>query len=131
MASKTRFLPKDNFEQAQVLQWMFFEQYSHEPNIATPYYWISILKAEDEYEEQLKVKLKLGYAALDVMEQHLTNNSYFVGDKYSIADIALYAYTHIAEKGSFDLSRYSRIKEWVLRVESQDRYIKICTNLSY
>lgn len=125
LASNTSFLPKDNYEQALVLQWMFFEQFSHEPNIATPRYWISILKAEDEYKKQLKVKMKLGYAALDVMEQHLAKNSYFVGRQYSIADIALYAYTHVAEEGNFDLSGYSKIKEWFKRVEGQENYIDI------
>ncbi len=125
LASDTRFLPQGKYEQALVLQWMFFEQYSHEPNIATPRYWVSILKAEEEYREQLTAKMKLGYAALDVMEQHLANNRYFVGDKYSIADIALYAYTHVAEEGNFDLSGYKEIKAWFERVESQENYIGI------
>lgn len=128
LASNTLFLPDGNYEQALALQWMFFEQFSHEPNIATPRYWVSILKAEDEYKEQLKVKMKLGYAALDVMEQHLANNSYFVGNQYSIADIALYAYTHVAEEGNFDLSGYSRIKEWFKRIESPENYINIKKN---
>ncbi len=79
LASDTHFLPKGKYEQALVLQWMFFEQYSHEPNIATPRYWVSILKAEEEYREQLTAKMKLGYAALDVMEQHLANNTLFCG----------------------------------------------------
>ncbi len=125
LATHTRFLPKGQYEQAQVLQWMFFEQYSHEPNIATPRYWVSILKAEKEYKEQLKDKMKAGYAALDVMEQHLVSNDFFVANQYSIADIALYAYTHVADEGGFDLSGYSRIKEWFRRVESQDHYISI------
>jgi len=125
LASNTTLLPEGNYERALVLQWMFFEQFSHEPNIASPRYWVSILKAEDEYKEQLKLKMKLGYAALDVMEQHLANNSYFVGNQYSIADIALYAYTHIAEEGNFDLSGYSEIKAWFKRIESQENYINI------
>jgi len=124
-ATHTRFLPKDQYEQAQVLQWMFFEQYSHEPNIATPRYWVSILKAENEYKKQLKDKMKAGYAALDVMEQHLISNDFFVANQYTIADIALYAYTHVADEGGFDLSGYSSIKEWFRRVESQDHYISI------
>jgi len=125
LSSNTPFVLESKFEQAKILQWMFFEQFSHEPNIATPRYWISILKAEDEYEEQLKLKMKLGYAALDVMEQHLENNDYFVGNKYSIADIALYAYTHVAEEGRFDLSKYIKIKEWFKRIEEQKDYIDI------
>lgn len=125
LASNTHFVPENNFEQSQVLQWMFFEQFSHEPNIATPRYWISILKKEDEYKEQIKQKTKLGYAALDIMEQHLKKNNYFVGNKYSIADIALYAYTHVAEEGKFDLSKYNGIKKWFKRVEGQNGYIDI------
>jgi glutathione S-transferase len=93
--------------------------------MAAARYWISILKAEDEYKEQLKVKMKLGYAALDVMEQHLTKNSYFVGNQYSIADIALYAYTHVAEEGNFDLSGYRNINEWLKRIEGQENYLSI------
>ena len=125
LAANTHFLPEGNYEQALILQWMFFEQYSHEPNIATPRYWVSILKAGDEYEEQMKVKLKLGYAALDVMEQHLANNRYFVGNQYSIADIALYAYTHVAEEGNFDLSGYRNINKWLKRIEGQENYLSI------
>ncbi len=125
LASNTGFLPKGDYEQAQVLQWMFFEQFSHEPNIATSRYWITILKAENEYVEQLKEKKKAGYAALDVMEQHLESNIFFVADQYSIADIALYAYTHVAEEGKFDLSAYSQIQQWFKRIEEQDKYITL------
>lgn len=123
LASHSQFLPKDDFERALVLQWMFFEQFSHEPHIATSRYWISILKAESEYQEQLQVKARLGYAALDVMEQHLAQHAFFAGDRYSIADIALYAYTHVAEEGKFDLSHYREIKAWFKRIESQQNYI--------
>ncbi|OQK18572.1 glutathione S-transferase [Methyloprofundus sedimenti] len=125
LAAHTDFIPKGNYEQAQVLQWMFFEQFSHEPNIATARYWISILNEEDEYKEALKAKISQGYAALDVMEQHLQNHDYFVTNQYSIADIALYAYTHVAEEGKFDLSGYKRINAWFERVESQKNYISI------
>jgi glutathione S-transferase len=125
LAAKTDFLPKGDYEQAQVLQWMFFEQFSHEPNIATSRYWITILKAENEYVEQLKEKKKAGYAALDVMELHLESNHFFVADQYSIADIALYAYTHVAEEGKFDLSAYSQIQQWLKRIEEQDKYITL------
>ena len=128
LASNTTFLPQGNYEQALVLQWMFFEQFSHEPNIATPRYWVSILNAENDYKEQLQVKTRLGYAALDVMEQHLSINDYFVGNQYSVADIALYAYTHVAEEGKFDLSQYSKIKEWFKRIESQKNYVNIKQN---
>lgn len=122
---QTLFLPKDRYEQALVLQWMFFEQYSHEPNISTARYWMSILKAENEYKEQLKDKLKAGYAALDVMERHLSGHDFFVANQYSIADIALYAYTHVADEGGFDLSGHGKVREWIKRVESQENYIGI------
>ncbi len=125
LAANTDFLPKGNYEQAQVLQWMFFEQFSHEPNIATSRYWISILKAENDYVEQLKEKKKAGYEALDVMEQHLENNPFFVAKQYSIADIALYAYTHVSEEGKFDLSGYSQIRQWLKRIKEQENYITL------
>jgi glutathione S-transferase len=125
LASNSTMIPKGNYEQALALQWMFFEQFSHEPHIASARYWVSILKAEEEYKEQLKVKMKLGYAALDVMEQYLENNLYFVANQYSIADIALYAYTHVAEEGNYNLSGYNQIQEWFNRVENQKNYISI------
>ena len=129
LASKTDFIPQGDYEQAQVLQWMFFEQFSHEPNIATARYWISILKAENEYQDVLKAKMTLGYAALDVMEQHLQSHDFFVANQYSIADIALYAYTHVAEEGKFDLSGYKGIKAWFERVEGQRNYISITSQV--
>jgi glutathione S-transferase len=125
LASNSTMIPKGNYEQALALQWMVFEQFSHEPYIASARYWVSILKAEEEYKEQLKVKMNLGYAALDVMEQYLENNLYFVANQYSIADIALYAYTHVAEEGNYDLSGYSQIKDWFIRIENQKNYISI------
>src|SRR5690606_24676676 len=106
LASGSPLLPSARLGQAQVLQWMFFEQYSHEPYIATSRYWISILNAEDQYNSQLEERRPKGYAALDVMEGHLRGRNYFVGGAYSIADIALYAYTHVAHEGGFDLGNY-------------------------
>jgi glutathione S-transferase len=123
LAQNTPYLPAAKLAQAQILQWMFFEQYSHEPNIATSRYWISILKAENQYREQLESKKTAGYAALDVMEQHLADKHYFVANQYTIADIALYAYTHVAEEGHFDLSAYTNIKNWFQRIENKDNYI--------
>ena len=125
LSSNTNFVPKDTYKQALVLQWMFFEQFSHEPNIAAPRYWISILQEESKYQEQLKIKTKLGYIALDIMEKHLSLNDFFVGSQYSIADIALYAYTHVAEEGKFDLSKYVKIQHWLTIIESQENYIHI------
>lgn len=125
LASGSDLIPDDKYEQAQILQWMFFEQFSHEPYLAKVRFWISILKAEEKFKEEIKEKMELGYAALDVMEKHLTTNDYFVGNRYSIADIALYAYTHVAEEGKFDLSGYQKIKAWFKRIESKKGYISI------
>ena len=125
LSNGTDFLPVDTLECAQVLQWLFFEQYSHEPNIATSRYLIRYLNGADKYKEILAEKRLRGYAALDVMEQHLTKHPFFVGNKYSIADIGLYAYTHVADEGGFDLSKYSAIPAWLERVKSQANYIEM------
>ena len=125
LASNSSLLPSSRLEQAQVLQWMFFEQYSHEPFIATCRYWISILNAQTEYKSQLDEKRPKGYAALDVMEAHLQKNNYFVGNSYSIADIALYAYTHVAHEGGFNLSNYNAITRWFKSIEGTKNYVSI------
>ena len=125
LAEGTAFIPDDRWLRAQVLQWMFFEQYSHEPYIATVRFWVSILKDKAGNQEQIDKRMPQGYAALDVMEQHLSEHDYFVAGRYSIADIALYAYTHVTEEGEFDLSRYPRIKDWFKRIEGQQGYIPI------
>ena len=125
LSEGTNFLPKDNFERAKVLQWLFFEQYSHEPFIATSIFWISILGKAEEYRDALNQKREPGYAALDVMEKHLTNNDFFVGERYTIADIGLFAYTHVADEGGFDLTKFPAINGWIERVKSQPRHISI------
>lgn len=125
LSDDTNFLPKNTLECAQVLQWLFFEQYSHEPNIATSRYLIRYLNGAEKYKETLAEKRPRGYAALDVMEQHLAQHPFFVGDNYSIADIGLYAYTHVADEGGFDLSKYAAIQAWFDRVKSQPNYIKM------
>ena len=125
LSEKTEFFPSDRFERAQVMQWLFFEQYSHEPYIATSRFWISVLGKADEYKEALQQKQAPGYAALGVMEQHLEKNDFFVGDRYSIADIGLFAYTHVAGEGGFDLTGFPAIQSWIDRVKSQPRYIGI------
>ncbi len=122
LAEDSQFIPRDRFQRAQVLQWMFFEQYSHEPFIATVRFWVSLLKDKQGNLEKIKERMPLGYAALNVMDQHLSQNEFFVGNAYSIADIALYAYTHVAEEGEFDLSPYQHVKKWFRRVESQPGY---------
>ena len=124
-AEGTPFLPADRWQRAQALQWMFFEQYSHEPNIATSRFWLQHLELTPERKAALAQKRPLGYAALDVMEKHLTGRSFFVGEQYSIADIALYAYTHVAGEGGFDLAKYPNIRAWLERVQSQPKHIPI------
>ena len=125
LSEGTPFFPEDRFERAQVMQWLFFEQYSHEPYIATSRYWISLLGKPEEYREQLEQKREPGYAALQVMERHLSNCEFFVGDRYSIADIALFAYTHVADEGGFDLSGFPNILAWIDRIKAQPKYISI------
>ncbi len=124
-ADGTRFMPADRFERAQVLQWMFFEQYSHEPNIATIRSWLHYAGINDERRAVLESKRKLGYDALGVMESHLKDRKWFVGERYSIADIALYAYTHVADEGGFDMSLYSAIRAWLERVRTEPGHIPI------
>ncbi len=121
----TEFLPYDRFLRAQVLQWLCFEQYSHEPFIATSRFWISILGKTEEYSEAIKQKHEPGYAALNLMEKHLTSHIFFVGERYTIADIALFAYTHVANEGGFDLTQFPAIQAWIERVKTQPSYISI------
>ena len=125
LAEGSEFIPTDRFERAQALQWMFFEQYSHEPYIATVRYWVSILKDKPSKLSQIAQCMSLGYAALDVMETHLKNHDFFAGNSYSVSDIALYAYTHVAEEGEYNLSPYKNIRRWFDRVESQAGYVPI------
>ena len=125
LSQETEYFPQDKYQQAQVMQWLFFEQFSHEPNIATPRFWISILNQPDKYQAQIKQKQQLGYAALNVMEQHLINHDFLVADKYTIADIALYAYTHVADEGGFDLTKFPAILAWLKRIQDQPRHILI------
>ncbi|NJK55878.1 MAG: glutathione S-transferase family protein [Pleurocapsa sp. SU_5_0] len=125
LSQDTAYFAQDKYEQAQVMQWLFFEQYSHEPNIATPRFWITELKQADKYQKEIEQKRKLGYAALNVMEQHLKTHNFFVGEKYTIADIGLYAYTHVAEEGGFALTKFTAILDWLKRIKSQPKHILI------
>jgi glutathione S-transferase len=125
IAEGTPFLSNDRWERAQVLQWMFFEQYSHEPNIATSRFWLQHVDLTEDRRKALEQKRELGYAALNVMEHHLSRQRFFVADRYSIADIALYAYTHVADEGGFELSRFPAIRSWLDRVRTQPKHIPI------
>jgi glutathione S-transferase len=124
-ADGTPLLPEDRWTRAEVLQWMFFEQYSHEPYVAVARAWLTHYGMDEERKRQLPQKQKLGYDALGVMEQHLARREFFVAERYTIADIALYAYTHVADQGGFDLGRFPAIRAWLERVRSQPLHIPI------
>jgi glutathione S-transferase len=123
LAEGTPYLPAGRWERAQVLQWMFFEQYSHEPYIATSRYWIHFLGQAEAYREKLAEKRGPGLAALGVMEAQLAKHPFFVGDRYTIADIALYAYTHVAPEGGFALEPYPAVRAWIERVAAQPGHV--------
>ena len=126
LAEDTHFLPADRLQRAHVMQWLFFEQYNHEPNVATVRFWITHKVEMTEFRKiALPVKRKDGIAALAVMEQHLTGREWFVGTAYSIADIALYAYTHVAPEGGFDLGPFPAIRAWMARVAAEPNHVLI------
>jgi glutathione S-transferase len=125
LAEGTPYLPQDRLERARVMQWLFFEQYSHEPYIATSRYWIWYLNKAEEYREQLAAKRPGGEAALAVMERELGQRDWFAGGRYTIADMALYAYTHVAHEGGFDLAPYKSVRAWLARVAEQPGHIPI------
>lgn len=131
LSEGTEFLPYDRFLRAQVLQWLFFEQSSHQPFIAKSRFWLSILGKPEEYRTAIEQQRDPGYAALKVMENHLMTHEFFVGERYTIADIALFAYTHVAHEGGFDLRNFPGIKAWIKRVKSQSRYITITQDINF
>jgi len=126
LADGSPLIPEERFDRADMLRWMFFEQYSHEPNVATLRFWIAFI-GEDALSEaqrmQMPLKRAAGDAALKLMDEHLASRAFFVGDRLSLADIALYAYTHVAGEGRFDLGLYPHVGDWLARVASQPRHI--------
>ena len=120
----TRYVPEDRYARGQVLQWQFFEQYDHEPYVAVARFWLHYGSAAVDA-AALAEKQKGGYRALDAMERHLTDRQFLVEDRYSLADISLYAYTHVAEEGGFELGRYPAIQTWLQRVASQPGHVAI------
>jgi glutathione S-transferase len=125
LSEGTPFLPADRLERAYVMQWLFFEQYSHEPYIATSRFLLHVKQPTPETQTILDQKREPGYAALGVLEARLANHPFLVGDHYTIADIALYAYTHVADEGGFDLSRFPAVQDWLARVKSQPNHLLI------
>jgi glutathione S-transferase len=122
LADGSRLIPEDRFDRADMLRWMFFEQYNHEPNVATMRFWVAFVGERNLSEEQLALipaKRKAGEAALALMDEHLTGRAFFVGDRLSLADIALYAYTHVAGEGGFALADYPAVQTWLGRVTAE------------
>ena len=123
LAEGTPLLPSERLARARVLQWMFFEQYSHEPYIAVARFLRRFHPDPASQKTLADSKMAGGYRALEVMDQHLTGKTFFVGERYSIADIALFAYTHVANEGGFDLGRFPAVQAWLTRVQAQPGYV--------
>jgi glutathione S-transferase len=123
-ADGTRFVPEEPFERAQMLQWMFFEQYDHEPAIAVVRFWVTHGRA-DAFADRLPERMEAGEKALRAMERHLDGREWLVGRGMSLADIALYAYTHVADEGGFDLGPYPHVRAWLDRVAAEPGHIPI------
>lgn len=125
MAQDTKYFPTDKWEQAKVMEWLFFEQYSHEPFVAVAKFILTMLPEDTPRRDEIPTLHEKGYTALQIMEDHLSENDYLVGDSITIADIALYAYTHKAHMGDFDMSRFPAINQWCGRIETEPNYIKM------
>jgi glutathione S-transferase len=125
LAEGTPWLPDDPWQRAQVLRWLFFEQYSHEPYVATVRYWVSILGKGDEWRDRVEERRKGGYAALGVMEGALKGRDWLVGERPTLADVALYAYTHVAGEGGFDLGPYPAVRAWLDRFAARPGHFPI------
>ena len=124
IAGGTPLAPEDRIDRAEALQWMFFEQHSLEPNIGAAYFWLTLIKGGRELQSHaLEDWMENGYRALGVMETHLTRFPYFVANHFTIADIALYAYAHVAEQADFNLSRFPAIRVWLARIANEPGYI--------
>jgi glutathione S-transferase len=125
LAEGSPLLPDDRLGRARALQWMFFEQYSHEPCIAVARYVLRYLPADSPRRAELPRLQERGSQALAVMEQHLAKEQFFVGGRYCVADISLYAYTHAAADGGFDLRRYPAVSAWLARVKAQPKHVPL------
>jgi glutathione S-transferase len=123
LAEGTEYVPENPYDRAKMLQWMFFEQYSHEPYVAVARFWLT--KGIEVDPETLAERQRVGYLAFDAMESHLAGHDYLAAERYTLADIALYAYTHVAHEGGFDMSPYPAIAAWVERVAAQPGHVPI------
>lgn len=125
LAEGTRWLPAARLDRAQVLRWLFWEQYSHEPNVATVRHWVAHLPPDPERDRQLPAKREKGRQALAIMEGHLAARDWFVGPGPTVADLALYAYTHVAPEGGFDLGPLPAVRRWMGRVAALPGHVPI------
>ena len=123
LAADSDYWPQDKLSRTRVLQWQFFEQYTHEPTIAVARFIKHYQGLPADREQEYQSKLKGGYRALDLMEQHLSRHRFMVGDSCSIADISLFAYTHVADEGGFDLSSYDALRAWLERIAALPGYV--------
>jgi glutathione S-transferase len=125
LADGTPYLPDDPLERARVLQWMFFEQYEVEPNLAVARFWITVLGEREKYAAELDAKRGAGNRALAALDEHLDGGEWLVGGAYSIADISLYGYTHVADEGGFELGQYPAVQAWLARVAARPGHVPI------
>jgi len=124
VAAGTPLAPESRLDRAEMMQWMFFEQHALEPNIGAAYFWLSLVKGGRElHAYSLEDWIERGYRALQVMEQHLGGHRYFAADQLTVADIALYGYTHLAEQCDYDLSDFPRVRSWLTRIEDERSYV--------
>jgi len=121
----TRFVPEDRYDRAKMLQWMFFEQYTHEPAIAVVRFLVAYSGEAEKHAATIEQRTASGYRALDAMERHLDGSAFLVGEAPTLADIALYAYTHVAHEGGFDVQGYPAIRAWLERVASEPGHVPI------
>jgi glutathione S-transferase len=121
----TRFIPEDAYERAQMLQWMFFEQYDHEPAIAVTRFWLTYSGRPEAFADRLDERTAAGHRALAAMERHLRDHDYFVGNGMTLADIALYAYTHVAPEGGYELDGYPAVRAWLDRIAAEPGHVPI------
>jgi glutathione S-transferase len=128
LADGSTLVPSDKFDRADMLRWMFFEQYNHEPNIATVRFWLCFVGLEaltGLQREQIAVKRKAGNEALQLMNEHLAEREWLVGDAITLADICLFAYTHVADEAGFDLNLYPNVIAWMERIMLHPRHIEM------
>ena len=124
VAGGTSLMPEDRADRAEMLQWMFFEQHSLEPNLGAAYFWLTLVRGGRELQQHaLEDWMEEGYRALGVMERHLASHRFVAAGRYTIADIALYAYTHVAHTCDYDLARFPAVRDWLDRVADQPNHV--------